>query len=106
MAKEKKKEIAVSLFKKRWRKFKTLKRGYYCFLIITFLFILSFFLPLFVGRNALLVKYEGQYFTPVFSFHAASTFNQKDVNGEANYRLLDKQFEEEDGDNWVLLPLY
>ena len=100
------KEVSTSLFKKRWRKFKSLKRGYYCFILITTLFILSFLLPAFVGRNALIVKYEDSYHLPLFNFYPASAFNQKEVNGEANYRLLNKQLEEEDNGNWVLMPLY
>ncbi|MCX6165137.1 MAG: ABC transporter permease subunit [Ignavibacteriae bacterium] len=103
--KQNKKQISVSLFKKRWRKFKTIKRGYYSFLIIVFLYLLSFILPLFIGRSALVVKYNDNYFFPVFSYHAASEFNQN-ISGEANYRLLKKQFQEENGGNWVLLPLY
>ena len=98
-------KVSISLFKKRWRKFKTIKRGYYSFLIIVFLYIISFILPLFAGRNALVVKYNGNFTFPVFSFHAGSEYNQK-IAGEANYRLLKKQFKEEGGENWVLMPVY
>lgn len=99
------KQVSVSLLKKRWRKFKTLKRGYYSFLIILFFYIISFILPLFIGRNALVVKYNDTFYFPVFSYHAASEFNQN-IQGEANYRLLKKQFKDEGGENWVLMPLY
>lgn len=109
MAEEKKekdeKKISTSLFKKRWKKFKTLKRGYYSFLIISVLYILSFILPVFVGRNALVVKYNDEYYYPLFNFYLAETFNQTNVQGEANYRLLKEQFANEE-DNWVLLPVY
>lgn len=103
--KQNKKQVTFSLFKKRWRKFKTIKRGYYSFLIIILLYLLSFILPLFIGRSALVVKYNDNYFFPVFSYHAASDFNQN-IPGEANYRLLKKQFQGENSENWVLLPLY
>lgn len=105
--KDKKKNniVPVSLLRKRWRKFKTLKRGYYSFLILIILYIISFILPLFIGKNALIVKYKDSYYCPVFSFYPASEFNQN-IHGEANYRLLKKQFAEEKNGNWVLLPLY
>lgn len=103
--KQNKKQVSVSLFKKRWRKFKTIKRGYYSFLIIIILYLLSFILPLFIGRSALMVKYDGKYFFPIFTYYDASEFNQS-ISGEANYRLLKKQFKEENSENWVLLPLY
>lgn len=99
------KQISVSLLRKRWRKFKTIKRGYYSFLIILTLYLISFILPIFIGRNALIVKYNGTYTFPVFTYHAASEYNQS-IPGEANYRLLKKQFSEEGGDNLVLMPLY
>jgi microcin C transport system permease protein len=99
------KQISVSLLKKRWRKFKTIKRGYYSFLIIIFLYLISFILPLFIGRSALIVKYNDSFYFPLFSYHAASEFSQN-IPGEANYRLLKKQFKDENGENWVLLPLY
>lgn len=96
---------SVSILRKRWKKFKTIKRGYYSFLIILFLYILSFLLPLFIGRDALIVNYNGEYSFPIFKYHSAESFGQ-DLQGEANYRLLKKQYKEADKGNWVLLPLY
>ncbi len=101
----KEKIISTSLFKKRWRKFRSLKRGYYSFLLIVFLYSLSFFLPLLVNKDALVVKYNGDYYFPVFNFYEASFFEQ-DKQGEANYRLLKQKFQQEENGNWVLMPLY
>jgi microcin C transport system permease protein len=97
--------ISTSLFKKRWRKFKSLKRGYYSFLLIVSLYVLSFLLPLFVNKDALIVKYNGNYYFPVFKFYEATFFGQ-DRPGETNYRFLKKKFQSEDSDNWVLMPIY
>ncbi len=99
------KEVSTSLFKKRWKKFKTLKRGYYSFVIILFLYIISFILPLFVGRDALVVKYNGEYFFPIFKYHSAESLGQH-LQGEANYRLLNQQYKEDNKGNWVIMPLY
>ncbi|MDD2715125.1 MAG: ABC transporter permease subunit [Candidatus Wallbacteria bacterium] len=54
------------LLVKRIRKFKTLRRGYYSFLIITGLYFLSFFSEYFINGNALIVKYDGSYYFPIF----------------------------------------
>ena len=105
IAEEEKKVASVSILKKRWKKFKTLKRGYYSFVIILIAYGISFILPFLVNKDALIVHYEGDYFFPVFSYHASSVFGM-DTPGEANYRLLKKKFAEEDNDNWVLMPLY
>ena len=100
-----KKDVSTSILKKRWKKFKTLKRGYYSFLIILILYALSFILPLLVNKDALIVHYEGEYYFPVFSYYAAEKFGQ-DIPGEANYRLLNEKFKNDDSGNWVLMPLY
>jgi len=88
-------DISLSIYKKRWLKFKMMKRGYYSFCIITILYLLSWFLPLLVNNKALIVKYEGEYYFP--AIHSFSLIPDKifmgdlfgqDVPGEANYRLL------------------
>ena len=53
----------------------------------------------------MIVKYNGDYFFPVFKMHYASEFNQNNY-GEANYRILKKKFKEENSGNWVLMPVY
>jgi len=99
------KTISTSLFRKRWRKFKTLKRGYYSFLLVLSLYVISFILPLLVNKDALLVKYNGDFYFPVFKYYEASLFGQNRP-GEANYRMLKQQYQNDESDNWVLMPLY
>ena len=94
-----------SLFRKRIRRFKKFKRGYYSFWIIVILYILSFMSPLLMNYKALIVKYDGKLHFPTFKYYSGKYFGQ-DIYGEANYRELEKQFKEEGGDNWVLMPLY
>lgn len=93
-----------SLFLKRWKKFKSFKRGYYSLLIIIFLYFFSWFLPLFVGRNALIVKYNGEYYFPLFKYYESSVFSQN-ISGETNYRLLKEQIESKDNSDFVILPI-
>tara|TARA_B100000579_G_scaffold436556_1_gene462848 strand:+ start:158 stop:1213 length:1056 start_codon:yes stop_codon:yes gene_type:complete len=96
-----------SVLRRRWNKFKTLKRGYYSLIILSVLYIVSFFLPLLINNKAIIVKYNNEYYYPVFSgYIAGATFNQ-DVPGEARYRDLQKFFATtENGKNWVIMPLY
>ncbi len=100
-----KKEVSTSLLKKRWKKFKTIKRGYYSFVIILILYAVSFILPLFIGKDALFVNYKSEYYFPIFKYHSAESLGQN-LQGEANYRLLKEQYKNEDKGNWVLMPLY
>jgi microcin C transport system permease protein len=101
------KQKSISIFRKRWKKFRTLKRGYYSFLILITLYAFSFILPVFVNKTALVVKYNGDYFFPIFkSGIYEATFFGQDREGETNYRFLKKQFREENNGNWVLMPVF
>jgi microcin C transport system permease protein len=93
-----------SIFRKRIRKFRRLKRGYCAFLIVAVTYAVSFFLPLLANGKALAVRYEGSYYFPVAKYYPASQFGVE-AFGEADYRELDEQFETDGGDNWVLMPL-
>ena len=94
---------AESITRRRLRKFKRLRRGYYSFLLIVAAYVVSFFLPLIATGTAYVVKYNGTYHFPMLTYYQASTFGQ-DLFGEPDYRALDKQFEQEGEGNWVLLP--
>lgn len=99
-------ERNLSILQKRWRKFKTLKRGYYSLVILIFLYVISFFLPLLINNRSLIVHYEDKLYFPVLSgYIPGKTFGQ-DVPGEARYRDLKQVFESEDNGNWVLMPPY
>ncbi|MSO56518.1 MAG: ABC transporter permease subunit [Acidobacteria bacterium] len=94
-----------SLFRKRLRKFRRLKRGYYSFVLIVSAYVFSFFLPLVMTGTPLLVKYQGQYFFPMLRFHGVTEFGT-DGFGEPDYRALRQQFAAAGKGNWVLMSLY
>jgi microcin C transport system permease protein len=94
-----------SIFRKRLRKFRRIKRGHWSFLFIVLVYVVSFFLPYLANNNALAVKYEGQYYFPTMRFYEASQFGQ-DLFGEPDYRSLRIQLADADEGNWVLMPPY
>ena len=49
-----------SIFQKRLKRFKSIKRGYYSFIILISLYLLSFLFPILVNSKALLVCYANQ----------------------------------------------
>jgi microcin C transport system permease protein len=95
---------AESIFSRRLRKFRRLRRGYWSFLLIAGAYVLSFFLPLLANGTAFVVKYRGEYYAPFFRYYPASTFDQ-DAFGEPDYRALDARLEAEGAGDWVLMPL-
>ena len=94
-----------SIFRKRLRKFRRLKRGYYSFLIVVGAYLLSFALPLIANSKALVVCYEGRFYFPIAAYHGATEFGMQAI-GEADYRDLKKQFATQGAGNWVLMPFY
>jgi microcin C transport system permease protein len=99
-------EESVSVFQRRWRKFKTMRRGWYSFLLLISCYLVSFLNPLLINSRALVVKYNGEYYFPAFGKHyEARDLGQRRI-GEAQYRDLKKQYEQQGEGNWVLLPPY
>ena len=95
-----------SIFQRRWQKFKSLKRGYYSLIILSFFYILSFLLPIIINNKALIVKYNDQYYFPILmGYIPGETFGQN-VPGEAKYRSLKENFKSTDSENWLILPPY
>jgi microcin C transport system permease protein len=100
-----------SINQKRWKKFKSIKRGYYSFILIIGLYILSFLLPLFINSKAIVVHYEGNFYFPAFSsvipgmndYYDGTMFDQE-APGATNFRQLQKKWT--DTNNWVIMPIY
>ena len=96
----------LSVFQRRWRKFKTLKRGWYSFIALIVLYLFSWLNPLFFNNEALAVSYNGEMRYPVFADHIeARDLGQRKI-GAPDYRALKLQYAEEDAGNYVILPLY
>jgi microcin C transport system permease protein len=94
-----------SLFRKRLRKFRRLKRGYYSFLAVTIAYVFSFFLPFVMTNQPLVVRYDGQYYFPMLRFHSVTEFGVEGF-GEPDYRDLKKRFAADGKGNWVLMGVY
>ena len=93
---------------KKLKRFKEIKRGYSSFLVLLFLSVLSLFSEVFANNRALMVRYEGETYFPVYSdVKLGNSFGLEGViaNTPVNYRDLQKHFEEQDAGNWVLMPV-
>ena len=93
------------LTQKKIKRFKEIKRGYWSFLLLSCLLVLSLAAELLINSKALVVKYNGEYSFPVLSdVRLATDFGQVNA-GEADYRQLQTMFAEQGGDNFVIMPL-
>src|SRR5579864_7346990 len=96
---------SVSILRRRFRRFRNLKRGYYCFLIMLGAYGISFFLPVFINNKALIVRYDRHFYFPLFRYYPAATFGQQTI-GEPSYRELAQIFRQQNAGNWVVMPLF
>ena len=59
------------LTQKKIKRFRSIKRGYYSFLIIMAMIGLSFGAELLVSNRALIVCYQGHYYFPTYGYQRA-----------------------------------
>ncbi len=89
---------------KKFKRFQSIKRGYYSFIIIACLILASLGAELLVNKRALIVKYNGQYFFPTYGNQLPGTVFGLDYDYETDYRQLQRRFRQSGADNWVLMP--
>ncbi|OQX02931.1 MAG: peptide ABC transporter permease [Desulfobacteraceae bacterium IS3] len=89
---------------KKLRRFKSIKRGYYAFIIFTAMICVSLFAEVMINKRALIVCYEGRYFFPTYSEMLPGTVFGLDYDYETNYRQLQKQFKTQGKGDWILMP--
>ena len=91
------------LNQRRLNNFKNNRRGYYSFWIFTFLFIVTLFADFIANEKPLLVKYNSNYYYPIFSYYSETTFGG-DFETEADYKdpfvinLINEN-------GWIIMPI-
>lgn len=89
----------------RFRRFRSIRRGWWSFCILMALAAVALLDQALVGKRALVVSHEGSLYFPAFVKHRyqASEFGLPGES-EVNYREL-KVAKAESGKGWVLMPL-
>lgn len=90
---------------KKIRRFKSIRRGYYSFIIFAVMIAVSLFAEVLINKRALIVSYEGEYFFPIYGDMIPGKIFGLGYDYETNYRHLQKRFESEEKGNWLLMPL-
>ena len=90
---------------KKIKRFKSIKRGYYSFIILFIMIFVSLFAELFVNNRAIVLTYDGKlYFPTSGDIIPGKTFGL-DYDYETNYRDLAKRFKRNSSNNWVWMPV-
>ena len=92
------------LNQRRWRNFKSNRRGYWSFWIFALLFFISLFAELIANDRPFLIKFDGKLYFPAFVTYPETAFGG-DFETAADYRdpYLQKLIKEKNGT--VLWPL-
>jgi len=89
---------------KKIQRFKSIRRGYYSFIIFTVIVLLSCFAEMLVNSRALLVHYEGSWYFPTYGAVIPGKVFGFDYEYETDYRDLEKRFSN-DSENFIIMPL-
>jgi microcin C transport system permease protein len=91
---------------KKIKRFKSIKRGYYSFLLLLIMLMAAFLAELWVNNRALVVYYNQELYWPIYGAMLPGTQFGLDYDYETNYRELAERFRAQpNGANWVLMPL-
>jgi microcin C transport system permease protein len=103
-------EVSLKFFqltpssKRQLARFKSIKRGYWSFIIFSALIFLSVFLELLISERALVVKYNDKYYFPTYGQQIPGLQFGLDYEYETNYRELKAKLAGSP-DHFVILPL-
>ncbi len=89
---------------KKINRFKSIKRGYYSFIIFILMIGISLFAELIVNKRAIVVKHEGTYYFPTYGDMIPGTKFGLDYDYETDYRKLKTYFKKQRKGNWILMP--
>ena len=78
------------LNRRRWTNFRRNRRAFVSLIVFVACFTLSLFAELLANDRPILVKYRGEVFMPIFSFHSEATFGG-DLRTEAIYGDVEVQ---------------
>jgi microcin C transport system permease protein len=89
---------------KKIKRFKSIRRGYYSFIIFAILIFVSLLAEMLVNSRALIVYYEDEFYFPTYGNLVPGKTLGLEYDYETNYRELAEVFAKEKTGNWVLLP--
>jgi len=90
--------------RRKLKRFISIRRGFWSFLIITGLILFSFAAELFINSRALAVRYQGTWYFPTYGHMIPGTTFDRDYQYETDYRELKDLFQQAGQGDFVILP--
>jgi len=89
----------------KMKRFRSISRGFWSFVIILTMILISFFGEIFINSKALMVYHGDKFYFPTYSeMIPGSTFGLE-YGYETNYRELKTKLKQEKGTGFVLMPI-
>lgn len=100
---KKNKNLSLSPGQRAWLRFKSNRRGYVSLWIFSILFVTCFFAEALCNDKPLIVKYQDNYYFPIFQAYPETTFGG-DFETEADYTDSFVRAQLKSGENWMIEP--
>ncbi len=94
---------------KKIKRFYSIKRGFWSFVIIAAMIFVSMFAEVFINSRALVVHYNGRLYFPTYGRMIPGKTFDLNYSYETNYRKLQQKFKKQrqagsSSSNWVIMP--
>ncbi len=90
--------------RRKLKRFVSIRRGFWSFLIIIGLILFSFAAELFINSRALVVRYQGSWYFPTYGHMIPGATFGLDYQYETDYRELRQIFKQAGQGDFVILP--
>ncbi|MBT6337707.1 MAG: ABC transporter permease subunit [Desulfobacula sp.] len=87
---------------KKFKRFQSIKRGFWSFVILFVMIFVSFFAEVFINSRAVMVYYDGKFFFPTYTNMIPGSAFDLGYEYETNYRDLKTKFV--NTSNFVVMP--
>ena len=91
--------------KKKFSRFRSIKRGYYSLIIILLMIFFSLFAEVFINSRALIVYYNKDFYFPIYQNMIPGNVFGLGYEYETNYRELKQIFKNDSDTDFVIMPV-
>lgn len=89
---------------KKIKRFRSIKRGFWSFILLFVMIFFSFSAEVFINSRALMVHYNGKFYFPTYTTMIPGSVFNLGYAYETNYRELKKKFQTEGLSNFIIMP--
>lgn len=89
---------------KKLKRFRSIKRGFWSFIILFIMIFISFFAECFINSRALLVYYNGSLYFPTYTDMIPGSRFNLGYEYETDYKELQKKIQQNSSSDFIIMP--